>query len=116
MGTCDLRGVMLASASRTLPASRVPPSPEVPSEKHLGSITDAVTSTLSDLSMQLPRQPAFMARAARIPAPHARRRKSGDGSRLPTVPLRFTAARLCRHRQPKSALAALYPGRNSLAC
>jgi hypothetical protein len=33
MGTCDVRGVMLASASRPLPASRVPPSPEVPSGK-----------------------------------------------------------------------------------
>jgi hypothetical protein len=44
-----------------------------------------------------------MARAARIPAPHVHRRKSGGGPRLPAVALRFTAARLCRHLQPRSA-------------
>jgi hypothetical protein len=57
MGTCDVRGVMLASASRPLPASRVPPSPEVPS---------ANTSAALPTQSQVPFRP-FPSSSRRFP-------------------------------------------------
>jgi len=64
------------------------------------ALPDAVTSALRPV--QLPRQPHVRLVITRIlrPLPY-RHGQAGGGSRLPTVPLRFTAARLAAHPPPK---------------
>ena len=91
---------------------RVPPSLDVPSGNTLGSITHEATSALR---RQIPRQPDFRLVITRILRPQHAPGQTGGGSRLPTVPLRFTAARLAatapqrcsaprlRHRVPPAS-------------
>ncbi len=84
----------LPGASR----KRVPPSADVPSGNTLGSITREVTSTLRPCSSRA--SPHFSSPIGSKPPAHAPG-QAGGGSRLPTVPLRFTAARLAAPAHPE---------------
>ena len=79
---------------------RPPPSLDVPSGNTLGSITHEATSALR---RQIPRQPDSWLVITRILRPQHATGQPGGGSRLPTVPLRSTAARLAATPTAKDA-------------
>ncbi|MFN5834055.1 MAG: hypothetical protein ACK56K_09880 [Akkermansiaceae bacterium] len=80
-----------AASSPGASRKRVPPSLDVPSGNTLGSITHEATSARR---RQIPRQPDSWLVSTRILRPQHATGQPGGGSRLPTVPLRSTAARL----------------------
>ena len=79
---------------------RPPPSLDVPSGNTLGSITHEATSARR---RQIPRQPDSWLVSTRILRPQHATGQPGGGSRLPTVPLRSTAARLAATPTAKDA-------------
>ena len=100
LGPCDVRGVMRhlgPGASR----KRVPPSPDVPSGNTLGSITRRSHKYPTACSPRASTKSGSLSLASSGHyMPHG---QAGGGSRLPTVPLRFTAA---RHLSDAFSLAA----------
>jgi hypothetical protein len=89
-----------ASSPGASQQSWVPPSLDVPSGNTLGSITHEATSARR---RQIPRQPDSWLVSTRILRPQHATGQPGGGSRLPTVPLRSTAARLAATPTAKDA-------------
>ena len=89
-----------AASSPGASRKRVPPSLDVPSGNTLGSITHEATSARR---RQIPRQPDSWLVITRILRPQHATGQTGGGSRLPTVPFHFTAARLAATPTAKDA-------------
>ena len=107
LGPCDVRGVMRSAPLRSVPPLHSPPSWVLPK----GSPPCRPHFALPRSHKYPPAQASHA--PARIPGslplassgPLHAPRQTGGGFRLPTVPLRFTAARLAVHPPPRRCSA-----------
>jgi hypothetical protein len=101
LGPCDVRGVMLHPVRVPPPTSRG----SLPPWMFPRGIPSAALHTKQQVPFrrQIPRQPDSWLVITRILRPQHAPGQTGGGSRLPTVPLRSTAARLAATAPAKSS-------------